>query len=316
MRVVIFGAGAVGSLFAAYLDRAGHSVLLIGRADHVAAVRANGLRVTGRIEGTFRVDAAVDLRPGPTPDAVLLMVKTFDLKQAAASLGRAVRPGTPILLPQNGLGAEEVVRTALLAEGWMEPEAALVRAVNSVPATWVAPGEVRAAGDGELVLPERRGPAAEAVARFEQLFRGSGLRLRSAEDLPREVWRKALVNAAINPVTAIYGVANGRLLESPYREEVDELLGEAARTARAAGIPLSDTEARTDLVRVLRATAENRSSMLQDLERGRPTEIEAISGELLRVARAHHLELPFTEHAVARVRARVAEQAALRGEPS
>jgi len=316
VRVVVFGAGAVGSLFGAYLDRAGHSVLLIGRADHVAAVRANGLVVTGRLEGTFRVDAAVELKPGPAPDAVLLTVKTFDLERAAGAVGRAVRPGTPVLLPQNGLGVEDVAHRALAAEGWMEPEGALVRAVNTVPATWVGPGEVRAAGEGEVVLPEPRGPAAEAIGRFEQLLHGAGLRVRTVEDLAREVWRKALVNAAVNPVTALAGVENGRLLEPPYREQADELLLEAARTARATGVRVTDAEARADLERVLRATAGNRSSMLQDLDRGRPTEVEAISGELLRVARAHQIELPATEAVVARLRARLGERRAGRPEPS
>jgi 2-dehydropantoate 2-reductase len=308
VRVVVFGAGAVGSLFGAYLDRAGHSVLLIGRADHVTAIRSDGLKVTGAVEGTFRVDAAVELRPGPAPDAVLLTVKTFDLARAVASVGRVVRPGTPLLLPQNGLGVEETARRVLGTEGWVEPEAALVRAVNSVPATWVGPGEVRAAGEGDLVLPPARGLASEAIGRFEQLFRGSGIRTRTVEEFPREVWRKAVVNAAVNPVTALHRVANGRLADAPYREEAERLLLEAVRAARAAGVAITDTEARGDLDRVVRASAENRSSMLQDLEHGRPTEIDAISGEILRVGQAHQLDLPFTELAVARVRAAAQER--------
>ncbi|HTS33305.1 MAG TPA: ketopantoate reductase family protein [Thermoplasmata archaeon] len=316
MRVVVFGAGAVGSLFGAYLDRAGHSVLLIGTPEHVTAVRANGLRVTGRLEGTFRVDAAAELRPGPAPDAVLLTVKTFDLERAATALGRAVRPGTPILLPQNGLGVEEVARRRLAAEGWTEPEGSLVRAVNSVPATWVGPGEVRAAGDGEVLLPEARGSAAEAVARFDQLLRDAGIRVRAVESIEREVWRKAVVNAAINPVTAVHGVVNGRLLDAPYRAEAEELLLEAARTARAAGVDVTDAEARADLDRIVRATAENRSSMLQDLERGRPTEVDAISGEILRAARLHGIDLPRTEAAIASVRARTEGATGTRAERS
>lgn len=316
MRVVIFGAGAVGSLLGAYLDRAGHSVLLVGRADHVAAVRAHGLKVTGRLEGTFRVDAAVDLAPGPAPDAVLVTVKTFDLERAARTLGRAVRVGTPTLLLQNGLGAEETARRALASEGWPDPHGALVRAVNSLPATWVGPGEVRAAGEGEVVLPAPCGPAADAVDVFARLLGGAGIRVRTADDLPREVWRKAVLNAAVNPVTAVREVVNGRLLDSPYREEADGLLLEAAAVARAEGTSLSDAEARADLERVLRATAENRSSMLQDLERGRPTEIDAISGEIVRIGRTHHLELPFTERAIALIRARVDERRAGRTEPS
>jgi 2-dehydropantoate 2-reductase len=114
-----------------------------------------------------------------------------------------------------------------------------------------------------------------------------------------------VVNAAVNPVTALHGVANGRLLEPPYRDEALRLLDEAARTARAAGVAITDAEARIDLDRILGATSENRSSMLQDLDRGRPTEVDAILGEILRVGERHGLDLPATRAALAAIRERV-----------
>ena len=306
MRVVVFGAGAIGSLLGASLDRAGHSVLVVGRPDQVAAIRDGGIRLVGRVEGTFRVEAVEELPPGPAPDAVLLTVKAFDLATAATAIARAIRPDTPLLLPQNGLGIEETAARALRAGGWSDPEPWLVRAVNSLPATWVRPGEVRVAGEGEILLPEAKGPAAPAIRVFDALLREAGLRVRSVPDLRREVWRKAVVNAAINPVTAIHGVVNGRLADAPFHEEAVRLLEEAARTARAVGVDESNEEARADLDRVVRATAENRSSMLQDLDRGRPTEIDAISGEILRAAEAHDLDLPHTRVAMAEIRAKVA----------
>jgi 2-dehydropantoate 2-reductase len=307
VRVVVYGAGAIGSLFGAYLARAGHSVLLIARIEHVAQVRSAGLRVSGAFEGTFHVDAATDLAPGPAPDALLLTVKTFDLESAAAALGGALPPGLPILLPQNGLGVLEVIRSGLEAAGWSSPERFLVRGVNSIPAMWVGPGEVRATGEGELVLPEPSGPAAAAVARFEELFRGTGLRLRTSADLTREVWRKVVVNAAINPVTARHGVVNGRLLEPEFREETEALLGEAVDAARSLGLDLTLEESQRDFERVVRATAENRSSMLQDLDRGRPTEIEAISGAIFQIGRKHRLDMWATERALVDLRTRAAE---------
>jgi len=269
------------------------------------AIREGGVRLAGRVEGTFRVEAAEEIPPGPAPDAVLVTVKSFDLPSAATAVARGVRPGTPVLLPQNGLGIEEVAAGAFRAGGWSDPERALVRAVNFLPATAVRPGEVRVAGEGEIVLPEARGVAGPAIHVFERLLHEAGIRVRTVPDIHREEWRKAVVNAAINPVTAVHGVVNGRLLESPYRDQALHLLEEAASTARAAGIDVSDEEARADFERVVRATAENRSSMLQDLERGRPTEIDAISGALLRSAETNHLDLPFTRAVVAEIRSRV-----------
>lgn len=317
MKVVVVGAGAVGSLFGARLARAGHSVVLVGRAEHVAAIQAHGLIVQGRTEETVELAASTTL-PTPTEaDAILLTVKTFDLASASEELGRAAPRPIPTLLPQNGLGVEPVARSGLARGGWSAPEAWTVRAVHSVPATLVAPGVIREAGSGEVLLPDLRfaGALALRIRLFRDLFSGAGFTVRTVREFDREVWRKALVNAAINPVTAVRGVPNGRLLEGPARSEALALLTEARRAARAAGFDFSEAETLRDFERVARSTAENRSSMLQDLDRGRPTEIDAISGELLRVAAAHNLDLPATRRMVDEVRRRV-RVAAERPQPS
>lgn len=310
MTILVYGAGAVGSLFGARFSAAGLPVLLIGRPGHVAEIREHGLRVEGTDPGTFRVEAATEVPPGVAADLGLLTVKTFDLRPAAAALARAIPP-VPVLLPQNGLGFEAEVAATFVAGGWPEAAALLVRAVHAVPATWVGPGVVRAAGSGEIVLPDpqRSGAGSAAIARFLALFRSAGFAVRTVPSIEREVWRKALVNAAVNPVTALHRVPNGRLAEEPWRGEARELLREARDVGASLGFDLPLAEAEADLDRVVRATAANRSSMLQDLDRGRPTEIEAISGEILRLGTAHGLDLPATRRAVARVRAEAARGA-------
>lgn len=304
MRILVVGAGAVGSLFAARLSASGESVELTGRAEHVRAIQARGLRVEGTGAGTFRPQAIPDLRSASTPEAILLTVKSFDLAAAAAALAARFPQMVPTLLPQNGLNVERAVVGPLRAVTHTDPTPWLVRSVNSVPATLVGPGVVRQAGDGEVVLldPAAGGPSSRATAVFEGLFERAGIPVRLVQDLERELWRKALVNAAINPVTALHRVPNGRLQEEPYRTEAETLLREAQRAARAAGFVFSDAEADHDLDRVVRATAENRSSMLQDRDRGRPTEIDAISGEILRTASAHGIDLPATRSVVDRLR--------------
>ncbi|MGA8276545.1 MAG: 2-dehydropantoate 2-reductase [Thermoplasmata archaeon] len=316
MRVVVFAAGAIGSLLGASLAHAGHTVLLVGRPDHVEAIRADGLRVTGTLVETAELRAETSVPPDFVPEAILLTAKTFDLPASASLLGIEVPTPVPTLLPQNGLGVEEPVRTALSASGWSHPERWVVRAVNSIPATLLGPGAVRAAGAGELVLGRARGPAAAATRTLTRLFRGTEISVRTVDDLERAVWRKALINAAINPVTALHGVPNGRLLEEPYRTESRALLGEALATARAVGFDFREKEVRSDLDRVLRATADNRSSMLQDLDRGRRTEIQAISGEILRQGTAKGLDLPATRKAVDAIRAHSPGGSLARGQVS
>ena len=316
MQIVVYGGGAVGSLFAARLARARHSILLIARPDHVRAIAERGLRVEGTTEESVRLTAASELASGSGAEAALLTVKTFDLADAARRLARALPTPVPTLLPQNGLGVETLAEEGLAAGGWRAPADWTVRAVSTVPATWIAPGVVRAAGTGELLLPGPSGTGKDAlVGRFERLFAGAGIPTRLVPEFDREVWRKALVNAAINPVTAVRGVPNGRLMDEPLRSEALGLLREALAAARANGFDFSESEAVRDLERIARATATNRSSMLQDIEQGRPTEIDAISGELLRRAGAHGLDLPLTRKIIAEVQRRATGRAG-RPQPS
>ncbi len=307
MRIVVLGAGAIGSLFGARLAEAGESVLLVGRPVHAAAIRHDGLIVEGVRPVSVRVEAT-DRLPSPFhADAVLVSVKTYDLEEAGALLARAAPAPLPVLAPQNGLGVEETLASGLAAGGWAGPERFIVRAVHSVPATLVGPGRVRQAGDGEILLPAHPAGSPEALERWIGLVKSMGYPIRRVEEFGHEVWRKTLLNAAINPVTADHGVENGRLARDPWRGQALELLEEARRVAEVEGIVLSSSELTADLWRVVRATAGNRSSMLQDLDRGRRTEIDHISGRLLALGIRHGLDLPATRRIVERIHRRERE---------
>jgi 2-dehydropantoate 2-reductase len=303
VRIVILGAGAVGSLLGARLSVGAQSVVLVGRRAHVEAIRRDGLRIEGVGAGLFRPEAEEEIPAEPRPDAVVVTVKSFDLDAALQQLAGVLSP-TPTLLTQNGLGIAAQARASLTKSGWTRPEAWLVRGVHSLPARWIAPGVIRATGSGEFLLPEPVGPPAAAIDQFRGLLAGAGIAVRLVASIDREEWRKAIVNAAINPVTAVRGVPNGTLASGPGRSEALTLLEEARTVARAEGFDFEQEEMEADFDRVVRATAENRSSMLQDVERGRPTEIDAISGEIVRRGTARGLDLPATRTIVAEVRRR------------
>jgi 2-dehydropantoate 2-reductase len=298
VHVLVVGAGAIGGVLGARLSDAGVTVTLVGRPGPVRAIREHGLVVEGVGATVVRPQAEESVGAGSDADVYLVAVKTFDLDAALSALA-AARPPRPTLLVQNGLGVEAVALEALGAGGWREPARYLVRAVQSVPATALGPGRVRATGVGEIVLPDpaRAGPAAAAVRTVTELLRATTVPVRVTGDFEREVWRKLLVNAAINPVTAIHGVVNGAVLDEPLRTEALVLLEEARLVAGRAGVAFAREEAIAEFERVARATATNRSSMLQDVERGRPTEIDAISGELVRRGRAVGVALPATDAA-------------------
>ncbi len=299
MRIVVYGAGAIGSLFGALLFRAGHDVVLVGRSDHVRAIRRDGLRVEGVTEGIFPVPAVERLEPGTAGDAVLLGVKAYAVTEAARSVAQAISTPVPVLALQNGFGIESKVAAALESGRWSAAQNWIVRGINSVPATLVAAGRVRHAGQGELLLADYS--QGQHAARLAELLTAADIPARVTAELGREIWRKILVNAAINPVTADHRITNGGLLENPWRQQAEQLLREAQSVASAEGFPFADAEADADLWKVVRATAENRSSMLQDLEAGRRTEIDAISGAVLELGRRHGLSLPATERIVARI---------------
>jgi 2-dehydropantoate 2-reductase len=307
MRVVVFGAGAVGSVLGARLALAYEEVLLVGRAPHVEAIRSGGLVVEGLSAAPVWLPAVAALSGPTAADRVILTVKTFDLEEAGHALGRGLARPTPVLALQNGLGVEPRLAAALSSAGWAEPERYVVRGVLSVPATLLGPGRVRLAGDGEVVLP-RAATSGGVEEGFGNLLEKAGLRVRYVDEIAREVWKKLLVNAAVNPVTAEYGVENGRLAEDPWRGQAVALLEEARAVAAAEGFRFARDESEGELFRVVRSTARNRSSMLQDLDAGRPTELDAISGALLELGARHGLAMPSTERAVRRIRAQVARR--------
>jgi 2-dehydropantoate 2-reductase len=304
VRILLFGAGAVGSVLGALLARGGADVFLVGRASHIEAIRADGLTVEGRPGPPQWLAGATGIPAGARFDRILLTVKAPDIDAAGRSIAAALPDPVPLLALENGLGIRARTVSALRSGGWSAPDLWVVRGILRMGATLLGPGHVRLAGEGDVALgPEdRAGPAAG----FEAMFASAGFPVRRVDSIEAEEWQKALVNAALNPVTADHGIENGRLLDDPYRGQALRLLTEARRVAEAEGFPIAPEAAERALFGIARDTKENRSSMLQDVERGRPTEIDAISGEILRRGARHGLALPDTERAIARIRRRTA----------
>jgi 2-dehydropantoate 2-reductase len=281
MRIAVFGAGGVGSLLGGLLS-VSHEVTLVGRREHMRAVAEHGLRLSGTVEGTFRPRAIETAEGLPSQDLVLVTVKAYDTGQAVEDVTPLVDRHTLVLSVQNGLGnAERLVR----AFG--------SRAVVGVPvlgATYLGPGEVRVSGLKEVTVGSTVGQLGHA-ARLGSLLAESGIPSRISASIMAEVWSKAVVNASINPVTALVGKENGSLLQdSGLRELSRAACLEGARAAESCGVTLVDPFDR--VLEVLQATAGNRSSMLQDLDRGKRTEIDEINGALVRAGESKGLALP------------------------
>jgi len=267
--VAIVGGGALGLHFAARLAAVGPVAVLARSRERAQALRA-GVTVGGQ---PFRPEA-FGPDEAPPADWAVLLVKAGDTADAArAALATAPRG---VLSLQNGL-VGEVLREVcgdVPADQGITTEGAFREDARVVPA-----------GAGETLLP----PGFEALA---GLLAAAGLQARVEADIAAARLVKLLVNLAINPLAAIFRVRNGELLAPPYRARLDALVAEAWPVLRAEGLPLDAAAAHARVLAVAAATGANRASMLQDVLAGRRTEIEAITGVFLELAKRQGVDAP------------------------
>jgi 2-dehydropantoate 2-reductase len=272
--ILIVGTGAMSCLFAARLAASGSQVTLLGTwPEALAALRQDGVCLV-RDEvcaQTYPVAATSDPADCAGARFALVLVKSWQTPRAARQLASCLAPDGVALTLQNGAGNFETLVQAL------GPERSAL-GVTTVGANLLGPGKVRAAGEGLTQLQEhpRLLPLASALV-------SAGFSVETAPDPQALLWSKLVINAAINPLTAILRIPNGGLLERPQaRELMADLACEAAAVAAAGGIWIPYSDPASAAEEVARRTAANRSSMLQDLERGAPTEIDAICGAIVR----------------------------------
>jgi 2-dehydropantoate 2-reductase len=274
--VVIFGVGAMGCLFGAKLSPHAEVTLVGHWADQMRALNADGLRLqTADGEERHALRATDDPSQLAPADLALILVKAAGTEQAARDAARVLKPDGLALTLQNGLGNLEVIARHVGQE-----RAAL--GVTIQGAAVLEPGLVRHAGSGPTTLATR--PEIETqIEATAALFRRAGLETHVAADVDGLVWGKLAVNAGINAPTAILRVTNGALLDSSWsRDLMIEAARETAAVAAALEIALPYEDAGARVVEVARVTGPNRSSMLQDVLRGAPTEVETINGAVMR----------------------------------
>lgn len=304
LRVTIIGAGAMGSLYGGRLADAGHRVLLYARrAGGIAAPRERGLTIEeldGRVT-TRPVAATAD--PGEAAadaDLLILLVKTTDTAAALAPFRGRLGAGALLLTLQNGLGNEAAIRATLGAG------VDLALGVTAAGALLVGPGRVRHTGSGPTVIGYPDRGVDGRLAAVAAALNAAGLATTATARIATAVWAKLLVNAAINPVTALTGLRNGELPTAPgLADLLRAILAEADAVRRAAAPEAVEPGDPFERVRAACvATAANHSSMLQDIVAGRPTEIDAINGAIVALGARHGIPTPLNAALVALVRGR------------
>ena len=283
-NILIVGTGALATLFAARLSQAGHPVTMLGSWNAgLDALRHVGVRFvdSNGDEHRFDVQAIKDPRECRDVKHALVLVKAWQTEHVAEQLRECLAEDGLVVTLQNGLGNRKVLERSL-------GSSRVALGATTTGATLLGPGLVREGGEG--IISIERHPA---LGLIEDALRSANFNVNILEDAQSLIWGKLVINAAINPLTAILRVPNGKLLELPSaREMLKALALETARVAEAEKILLPFPNPVAAAEEVAQKTAANHSSMLQDVLRGAPTEIDAICGAIVKMGQKHNIDTP------------------------
>jgi 2-dehydropantoate 2-reductase len=278
MQIVVLGAGAIGSLYAAKLA-ADNEVTLIGRPDHVRAIEQSGLRIEGLETRTVRIRASTAVKQLPPCALILLTTKVPATRSALEPIAPLIRDDTTIVALQNGLDSDRIARAAVRDRG------VVLRGITQFGAIFERAGAIRYMAAGYTVIENH-----ERSADIAAVFNGAGLDCRICADIKTEIWRKLVFNCVVNPVTAILGSKVGEIV-NPRLDRLKRLIiEECVAVATAEGV-LLDFDLMAE-INVAYAGSRNIVSMQQDLSRGRTTEIAYLNGAVAELGARHGLQCP------------------------
>jgi len=287
MKIAVVGAGAMGSLFGGLLAESGADVWLYDIWDeHVNAINKNGLSIER--EGKFRsvsVKATTDPNRIGISDLVIIFVKSTNTSQAAKTAKFLMDDSSLILTLQNGMGNADTIAEVI------EPTR-IIAGTTSHGATMLGPGSIRHAGIGPTTIGMWADGGKDKALYIAKFLTEAGIKTETVDDIQSVIWNKLLVNVGINAITALTGIKNGQLLDLPATRDISrEAVEEAMELTRAQGVMIREDSVE-HVFEIAKATSPNRSSMGQDVDNKRLTEIEAINGFVVREASKIGLKVP------------------------
>jgi len=319
MKICVYGAGAVGGLIAARLSRSGHEVSVVARGSALEAIRGRGLRVLDRESGKVErhaVRAESDPAALGPQDYVVVSVKAQSLQEVAARIGPLVGADTSIITAMNGVPwwffdrlrfgngtqrLESLDPGGKLARAM--PTGRIVGCVIHLAASTPEPGLVSHNMGTRLILGEPGGKNTQRTRRIAEALIAAGFEAVVTDFIEKEFWVKLLGNVSFNPVSALAMSTADRLIEDPHvKAYMVQIMREVLAIGRAVGVDADiDPEARIDMARQL---GKFKTSMLQDLEAGKPLEIDGLLAGTLEIAGKAGVPAPFTESLFGLIRAR------------
>jgi len=297
LNIVIMGAGALGSLFGGLLSQ--HNVVtLVGRSQHMEAIQMNGLQITGATELVVSLKCVTDINDCAIPDLIILAVKAYDTEKVVEECAPILGTETRILTFQNGLSNTETILKHL-------PANLMIGGITSHGATSISDGVVKHGGIGETKIGWLDGHLDEDILKIARSFTASGIETTISTNIERDIWAKAIVNSAINSLTALQGEENGCILNEPTLTSLARaVVEEGVKVANNASHSFDIKEVFDLTMKVAEDTSNNRSSMLQDIDNNRRTEIEQINGVISRIGSSSGVATPINDALIMAVKAR------------
>lgn len=289
MKIVVFGAGAIGSFFGGLLSKQ-NKVCLIGRKKHVDSINKNGLRITGKTEYLADVDAVesaedVDFKP----DLLILTVKSYDTYDAVKQAVNLIDKCTLFLSIQNGLDniekIKQVVDLKFLAAG-----------ITTNGVIFEKPGEIKHTGKGDTVLGMVNKKTNRKIFNVLKNLNECNIKSTISDDIRKDIWIKGIVNSSINPLTSFFDCKNGYLLKNPILEIiVEKICYESTFIARSNDININYRIMLEKTKNIIMDTSDNYSSMLQSVKKNKKTEINSINGKLVEVGKENNKNVFFNQ---------------------
>lgn len=286
-KIIVLGAGAVGSSYGALLSKE-NEVTLVGNRAHVDAINSKGLLVEGDVKGRFSVRAATVIGEIPFGSLIILTTKAQDASRAVNEIKPLLKEDTVIFALQNGLKIKQVIRRSVGSR------IEVVRGLVLLAAEFLDPGKIRL-WNGRTIV-ERTKTGEEIAA----MLRQSGIEVTVTEDIENEEWSKFVTNCVINPLTAILRVRNNEIGTQSLKTIRHGIVEECVQVGNAEGISLK-SGLRADVDRKICGYA-NFSSMCQDVMKGKKTEIGFLNGKVVELAKKHGISTPVNETMVALIR--------------
>jgi 2-dehydropantoate 2-reductase len=297
-QITIIGSGALGSLFASLLAEHAEIAMLSHWEEQIEAVKTHGLILLdskGR-QSTHQIQITSNPRDLEPVDLALILVKSYQTVRAGYELAPVLAPDGLVITLQNGLGNLEALQAAL-------GRGRVIQGITAQGATMMGAGRVRHAGYGPTNIAQAAGKG-EVLSKFINLLNKAAIGAEIIGDVKGLQWGKLAVNAGINALTAILKVRNGYLIEHENaKRAMCAAAQETAVVADALGISLPYDDVCGQVTAVAEATADNYSSMLQDVLRGAPTEIDSINGAVANFGRQIGVSTPINEKLWRQVRA-------------